>query len=558
MKAKRVIRVIVLLMISLILPSCSTPESNYKSAQGLLAKGRYTEAADKFASLGSYEDAATLAMYCKACALCENGDYDTGIAGFEALGDYKDCEYRITYYTARAWDDGSVGTTNYECMERAKETYQEIPLYLDSAERIAALDKRIEKVKKQTYDDAVVMAEKGQYDDAIDILWNIVDYEDSRERIRYYYLREQEDALTTSADHDALLTLATDYSNKDEYLDCTNRAEVLKQRANAIIDEKYQVASDLMTTEKYMEALVVFNDIKTHKDIAAQIAICRTTLLNENERHNVISGGVWHTVGLKADGTVVAVGDNGSGQCEVSNWKDIVDISVGRHHTVGLITDGTVVAVGSNAKGRCEVSSWKDIVAISAGDKHTVGLKADGTVVAVGDNSQGHCKVSSWESIVAISAGFSHTVGLKADGTVVAVGKNSNDECEVSSWQDIVAISAGYAYTVGLKADGTVVAVGENGNGQCEVSGWKDIVAISAGKSHTVALKADGTVVAAGDNGNGQCEVGCWEDIVAIGAGYAYTVGLKADGTVVTLGDNSNGQCEVNEWELKQISRPHR
>ena len=36
-----------------------------------------------------------------------------------------------------------------------------------------------------------------------------------------------------------------------------------------------------------------------------------------------ISAGMYHTVGLKADGTVVAVGDNGKGQCDVSGWTDI-------------------------------------------------------------------------------------------------------------------------------------------------------------------------------------------------------------------------------------------
>ena len=36
-----------------------------------------------------------------------------------------------------------------------------------------------------------------------------------------------------------------------------------------------------------------------------------------------ISCGESHTVGLKADGSIVAVGDNESGQCNVSGWKDI-------------------------------------------------------------------------------------------------------------------------------------------------------------------------------------------------------------------------------------------
>ena len=74
-------------------------------------------------------------------------------------------------------------------------------------------------------------------------------------------------------------------------------------------------------------------------------------------------------------------------------------ISVGSNHTVGLKADGTVVAVGYNKYGQCEVSDWTDIVAVSAGDNHTVGLKADGTVVAVGDNDYDKCDVSLWRDI---------------------------------------------------------------------------------------------------------------------------------------------------------------
>ena len=74
-----------------------------------------------------------------------------------------------------------------------------------------------------------------------------------------------------------------------------------------------------------------------------------------------ISAGGGHTVGLKADGTVVAVGYNGVGQCDVSGLRDIVAISAGDSHTVGLKADGTVVAVGWNEDGQCEVSDCRDI-----------------------------------------------------------------------------------------------------------------------------------------------------------------------------------------------------
>ena len=158
---------------------------------------------------------------------------------------------------------------------------------------------------------------------------------------------------------------------------------------------------------------------------------------NLKQSGETVSAGVYHTVGLKADGTVVAAGSNRNGQCSISNWKDIVAVSAGRYHTVGLKADGTVVAVGSNLSGQCNISGWKKIIAVSAGGSHTVGLKADGTVVATGLNAHGQCNVSGWTDIVAISAGRSHTVGLKADGTVVAIGSDSYGQCNVSDWKGI-------------------------------------------------------------------------------------------------------------------------
>ena len=73
--------------------------------------------------------------------------------------------------------------------------------------------------------------------------------------------------------------------------------------------------------------------------------------------------------------------------------------SAGHYHTVGLKSDGTVVAVGSNNYGQCDVSGWKNIVAVSARASYTIGLKSDGTVVAVGWNNYGQCDVSEWKRI---------------------------------------------------------------------------------------------------------------------------------------------------------------
>ena len=261
----------------------------------------------------------------------------------------------------------------------------------------------------------------------------------------------------------------------------------------------------------------------------------------------MVAAGWYHTVGLKSDGTVVAVGWNDYyGQCNVGCWMNITHVASGYYHTVGLKTDGTVVAVGANGAGECTVGGWTDITQVAAGGGHTVGLKDDGTVVAVGDNYEGQRNVAGWMNITQVAAGSSYTVGLKDDGTVVAVGLNNHGQCNVGGWTGIIQVAAGGWHTVGLKDDGTVVAVGENYYGRCNVGSWADITQVAAGHEHTVGLKTDGTVVAVGWNDYGQCNVGGWTDITQVAAGYYLTVGLKTDGTVVAAGL----EAELAKWNL--------
>jgi hypothetical protein len=159
-------------------------------------------------------------------------------------------------------------------------------------------------------------------------------------------------------------------------------------------------------------------------------------------------------VGLKANGSVVAAGDNEDGQCDVGNWTDIIQVAAGCGHTVGLKSDGTVVSVGNNVVGQCEVGGWVSTVKMAAGFFHTVGLKADGTVVAVGRSDYGQSSVGDWTDIIQVSAGYSHTVGLRADGTVLAAGP----EVEIANWN---LGSVGLFLTISTTAGGDVTQPGQ-------------------------------------------------------------------------------------------------
>jgi serine/threonine protein kinase/alpha-tubulin suppressor-like RCC1 family protein len=243
------------------------------------------------------------------------------------------------------------------------------------------------------------------------------------------------------------------------------------------------------------------------------------------------------------------LGLNNFGEYDESEWEDIIAVSAGYRHAVGLRSDGSVVAVGNNEDGRCDVYDWNDIIAIEAGYHHTVGLKANGTVVAAGNNSFGECDVSEWRNIMAISVGRYHTVGLKDDGTVVVTGSTDYGLHNVAELRDIVAVSAANSFNVVLKSDGSIVISGQNEFSMIEymedgnallVAGWQDIVAIAAASgpadTRLIGLRSDGTAVSVGSHGGVTYNVSHWRDIVAISLGYEYAIGLKSDGTVVMVG----------------------
>ena len=430
-------------------------------------------------------------------------------------------------------------------LNKAIGIYEQIPDWKDAQQRVQQCREKIEDLRcSPIYE----QAQKEERLDSMESLTRAIEryerienWRDVKERLRHCRERleerkqEAEQTKKRKRKRNIILALCAAVA-------AVIFAFVLVLNTVLIPSYHYHRGETLREAGDNMGALAAFQKAGNYEDAREAL----TDLINQIYMPTIAAK--YHTVGLKSDGTVVAVGDNNYGECDVSDWTDIVAVSAGWYHTVGLKSDGTVVATGFNRDGQCDVSDWTDIVAVAAGQWHTVGLKSDGTVVAAGNNDAGQCDVSDWVDIVAVSAGNNHTVGLKSDGTVVATGSNSYGRCDVSDWVDIVAVAAGDHHTVGLKSDGTVVATGDNDAGQCDVSGWKDIVAVAAGDVHTVGLKSDGTVVAAGHNHRGQCDVSGWTDIVAVAAGGYHTVGLKSDGTVVATGDNGSGRCDVSDW----------
>ena len=247
-------------------------------------------------------------------------------------------------------------------------------------------------------------------------------------------------------------------------------------------------------------------------------------------------------------------------------WTDIVQVAAGCLHTVGLKADGTVVAVGWNGEvveepgysdyhcggGQLEVGGWTNIAQVAAGWGHTVGLKSDGTVIAVGNNEHLQCNVDSWtditqdatiENVIWVLESYGESDNLKTvlkyteitakfDGARIfgSAGCNTyngayelkgNNISITELWSTLMAcreqiLKQEREYLTALRDAESYEIEGEklrihcgkqllvfnvryNRYGQWDTGGWVDIIQVTAGGSHTVGVKSDGTVVAVGD-----------------------------------------------------------
>lgn len=104
----------------------------------------------------------------------------------------------------------------------------------------------------------------------------------------------------------------------------------------------------------------------------------------ENAPYTDISMFWNHVLALRADGKVDAVGENGSGQCDVTGWEHVVKVSAGNDHSLGLKEDGTVYYAGNDENHARQVATWTDIVDLDAGHGISIALDRAGRVFMAG------------------------------------------------------------------------------------------------------------------------------------------------------------------------------
>lgn len=302
----------------------------------------------------------------------------------------------------------------------------------------------------------------------------------------------------------------------------------------------YDHAQNLVAEGEIAKAAIAYGKLGNYRDAREksrelwdEIA-CRKTI-------DFASGTV---LGLRENGTVMAIGEDVCGECEVSDWADIIDVEMGGNFSVGLKEDGTVVVAGYDYY-LSDIYKWKDVVAIEASPDDVLGLKTDGTVAVAGFSEDILREVSKWKNIVEIYSFDREFVGLKEDGTLVS----SSWTREVAGLEDVVAVSLGEYTTVVLQSGGTVDTYGVED--YISISNMEDIVAVSAGPFHFLGLKEDGTVVAQvtyGDDERDCCDVSGWRNVVEVHAGSECSVGLTSNGSVLVAGPEDEIFFEMTDW----------
>ena len=207
-----------------------------------------------------------------------------------------------------------------------------------------------------------------------------------------------------------------------------------------------------------------------------------------------VACGFYHSLALQSNGRVTAWGtstnsavifsDDGVdyGQSVVpAGLTNVVAIAGGGWHSLALKADGTVAGWGDVQFGQADIPpGMSNVVAIAAGAADSLVLKADGTLVDWGDNTYGQTNIPpGLSNVVAIASGGWHHLALKSNGTVAAWGAGVGADTNVDFGQssipagltNVVRIAAGSVNSLALVGAGppvlkvplTVVGLKTNG-----------------------------------------------------------------------------------------------
>lgn len=140
--------------------------------------------------------------------------------------------------------------------------------------------------------------------------------------------------------------------------------------------------------------------------------------------------------------------------------NDVIQVEAFRAHALVLKADGSVMAFGDNRFGQCDVpSGLRDVVAVAAGGDHSLALKSDGTVVGWGYDIDGQSTIpEGLTNVVGIAAGDVHSVAVRDDGAVITWGRWSDEfRSRLTGLSNIVSVATALWDRLILTHDGKVL-----------------------------------------------------------------------------------------------------
>jgi alpha-tubulin suppressor-like RCC1 family protein len=210
-----------------------------------------------------------------------------------------------------------------------------------------------------------------------------------------------------------------------------------------------------------------------------------------------VAGGLGHSIGI-ADvywQGVAAWGSNDWGQCVGDAIDSVVALAAGRYHSVYVRADGTVIARGSSQYGQVAVPpQLNDAIAVAAGEGHSIALRRGGQVIAWGWNYYGQCDVpSGTRRCVAIASGDNHGIALLSDGTVSCWGSNGSGQCDTpAGLGNVRQVAGGWYFSLALLADGSLAGWGSVPQ---QPSALPPLVGIAGGAGHALGIACNATAM---------------------------------------------------------------
>ena len=398
---------------------------------------------------------------------------------------------------------------------------------------------------------ALGMYDSGRYKDAQLLFSGLEGYEDSQEMIKACSYELAIIDLENGKYHEAAETfrsLGVFAESQTKLKECrVLMAEELY--ADGKLSEAFSALVELgdhpgAAERAYEIAFEITGDKKRAEDmfsgnVSPEEQQCRIALELARKELPVgkIAAGRYHSVALKSDGTVIAVGSNQFGQCDVSSWTDVVYVCAGAEFTLGLRKDGTVYAVGNNDNGQLGAAEWTNIVAIAANDYNALGVTADGKLLFCGFNN--YADSLGGYTVTDVYAGAYQVACRLEDDTIVS----SHPSAVVNVKPVSVALST--AIAVSLDWDGSLVS------GFDRVPDWNNIVALAMNARAIIGVTADGSVETFSFRESDVLNVPAdAENIVAASAGGGHYLLLDKEGNVHAFGDNAFGQCDTANWNL--------